>query len=123
MDRTAAGAEATPSLEPGAKAPLRRWPKTDDGLSRYRHPHRYVISRKKRDWNLGGITRGAQHQWSPMYWWEVKPLFGPRSRRVTHDFDTLREAREWCDAHPPPDLMPAGTEAAEQPHNPDPTPV
>lgn len=83
--------------------PLRRWPRTDDGLSRYRHPHRYVIYREKRDWNLGGITRGAQHQWSPMYWWTVKPLFGSRSRRVLKYFDTLREARRWCDEHLPPD--------------------
>jgi hypothetical protein len=77
---------------------LRRWPKTDEGFSRYRHPHRYVIYQEKRDWIAGRVNIGGPPE---MYWWTVKPLFGPRPTR-TRWFHTLREARAWCDAHPPP---------------------
>lgn len=74
---------------------LKRWPRNADGLSRYRHPGGYVINQRKRDWDLRGLTRGAAHQYSPLYWWEVKKLFA--ISKAPQNFDTLREARAWCD--------------------------
>jgi hypothetical protein len=68
-----------------------------DDEPRYWHPNGWVIYRCTRDWSLRGMTRGASHQWSPKHWWEVK-LKASTSRR-REQFDTLRDARAWCDEH------------------------
>lgn len=69
---------------------------TDRYLRKYGHPNGWTIVQDERDWNLGGITRGAQHQWSPKRWWEVQRR-GDRNHRPVETFATLREARAWCD--------------------------
>lgn len=96
------------------KRPLTRLPRDDEGHSRYFHPHGYVIVQDHRDWNLRGLTRGAQHQWAPKVWWEVyehvaltreaaeryRPwVYLPKGRRGDSHL-TLRDARAWCDEHP-----------------------
>jgi hypothetical protein len=98
------------------KVPLKRLPLSEDGQPRYFHPHGYVIERDTRDWDLGGITRGARHQWSPKHWWNVhehagrsaeslaenggKFLHAAHKTKVVIDCGTLRQARGWCNAHP-----------------------
>lgn len=86
------------SVTPVLRHPLKRWPPNEDGLPRYRHPGGYVINKRRRSWSLRGYTQGAHHQWSPLYWYEVKRVAGPRMSPTTQEFDTLREARAWCDA-------------------------
>lgn len=94
-------------------ASLTPLPRTDEGHSRYLHPNGYVIEYGQRTWSERvGAMRGASLA-SPYRWWSVYEHLGtaadletryvpgaysPRSR--WSDFDTLREARQWCDERP-----------------------
>lgn len=77
---------------------LRRVRNKRDGTTLfYLHPNGWRIKRAERDWDargLGGMTVG------PKVYWEVKKR-SSKSRR-TWTFNTLREARKWCD-DPQPD--------------------
>ena len=52
------------------------------GLRRLPNPERthyaddlvpgWFYIKRRRDWSLRGYTRGAQHQWSPLTWWEAR---------------------------------------------------
>jgi hypothetical protein len=100
--------------EPTAPRPtqLQRLPRDDDGFSRYLHPHGYVIVANRRTWSERvGALRG-QAGGVPLTWWEVYRHLGTADDvgtryhagahygRTLDSFDTLRDAREWCDCHP-----------------------
>lgn len=99
---------------------LERLSPSVDGLSRYLHPHGYVIEHTRRSWSERGrpTGRSGHDPASPLYWWTVwnhlarrRPDFDERPdafRAAVSDkplpsgreFPTLADAREWCDEHP-----------------------
>lgn len=100
------------------RSTLTRLPAGIDG-SRYLHPNGYIIERQRRTWSerTGRINGQADHP-PPMHWWSVynhiarrrsmlagRPaaflgLASVRPQPGGRDFDTLRDARAWCDANP-----------------------
>lgn len=98
--------------------PLTRLPATPFGLSCYFHPNGYVIECQKRGWSERGRPTGRHHDPPPaLYTWTVynhialrrsmlegrPPKFlaatSDKPQPGGRDFDTLREARAWCDAN------------------------
>lgn len=75
---------------------LTRKARTSDGGTRYWHPHGYYIRQLIRDWDARGYRSSAGNPTSKVSW-EIRDGFSSRPGPV---FDTLREAREWCDSHP-----------------------
>lgn len=93
------------------RKPLRRLPRDDEGHSRYLHPGGYVITQAHREWNHDRVPGGYVGSNDPKWWWEVyKHASGSADLGAFHPwahssygvetFDTLREARAWCDANP-----------------------
>jgi hypothetical protein len=89
------------------------------GDSTYLHPHGYVIERQRRTWNERvGRMRGQADTPPPLFWWTVSFHVAKRASMVEgrpaaflslvsekrenrpQDFDTLRDARAWCDENP-----------------------
>lgn len=110
---------AVPAPDPAKTRQRLRRLEPDFGMSRYLHPHGYLIIREKRTWSERTGRVNGQADWAPpMYWWRVhhhaakrrsmfdNPKFGPglllreSETHPSRDFDTLGEARAWCDEHP-----------------------
>jgi hypothetical protein len=100
------------------RKPLTRLSREEWEGPRYFHPNGYVIERERRTWSERGREPGRHHDPPPaLYWWSVYNHVGLRrsilagkgpgflgcvsDRPQPHgrDFDTLREARSWCDEH------------------------
>jgi hypothetical protein len=88
-----------------ARQKLVKLPPTSAGLPRYGHPNGFVIERERRSWSErnGNQVGGGV----PLHWWGVHnstPLnsekfkpYGTLRRALGDTFETLAEAREWCD--------------------------
>ena len=75
----------------------------------YVHPAGFVIRKWKRTWSERvGAMRGASLA-SPLVAWEIHRK-GVHPRRVINAFETLREARAWCDEQ-------AAGPVANEPHD------
>lgn len=102
---------------------LTRLPRNDEGEPRYFHPHGYVIEKQRRTWSERvGAMRG-QAGTIPLRWWTVHHHIAKRramlegrpdlfltvvsERYGTRDFDTLGDARAWCDENPREGWIPA----------------
>jgi hypothetical protein len=76
----------------------------NDDLPWYRHPNGWGIRKCKRDWSLRGFGErgiaGIDTTASPLYWYEAY-AWGRRPRVIVESFNTLREARAWCDENRP----------------------
>jgi hypothetical protein len=75
----------------------------------YYHPNGYRIAPEERDWSNRGTV---QPGWAgPKRWWAVRRRF---SKATVATCDTLREAREWCDANPTEPSQDSHTEGGER---------